>query len=113
MASDGLFDNVFDDGVKDCLVGKVKREKLVDVDGVSNCLAKKAEDNGKLKDFESPFYFNARASGEEKFANFPAVGKQDDITIIVAQVERRTEGSDIPLPHTNGFDSPDTRHTEL
>ena len=95
-ATDGLFDNVFDKDVKDCL-NKAEMEH-----DVPRMLAILAEGNSKQKDFESPFHLNALLSGEEKYQDFPAIGKQDDITVVLAQIKKREEDTVLPEATTNG-----------
>lgn len=82
MGSDGLFDNLFDQDIMNCVKMQVKIDLLVDPDATSKCLAVSAEIKGYDPTYESPFTIEARAHGK----NHPG-GKEDDITVIVAQIQ--------------------------
>ena len=46
MASDGMFDNVYNLNVKRCIEGSIANGKIEDLTTASDCIAKKAEANG-------------------------------------------------------------------
>ena len=79
MGSDGVFDNVYDEGIETCLQAGLKGTQIDDLDAASVCIAKKAEANGKDKKFFSPFAKNAM-----KHLRAYMGGKEDDISVIVA-----------------------------
>jgi protein phosphatase PTC7 len=78
MGSDGIFDNLFEPEILQCL--KTSGD-LVDVDAAAICLADRALVMSKDEHFESPFSIGARKAGK----NHPG-GKEDDITVIVSRV---------------------------
>ena len=55
MASDGLFDNVYDSGITKCLEKYMKKTKLQNVAAASDCMAHTAEVNGVKQNWDSPF----------------------------------------------------------
>ena len=83
MGSDGLFDNLFEKDIIECVkpnINPKKNElKINDLKKVSDCLSVKAEVMGYDPNYESPFTIEARTHGK----NYPG-GKADDITVIVA-----------------------------
>ena len=86
MGSDGLFDNLFDKDIIECLLLNlnIKKSKNLDkleilnLQNTSNCLALKAEIMGYDKNYDSPFTIEARANKKKHRG-----GKADDITVIV------------------------------
>ena len=87
MASDGMFDNLYDEDVHECIT-KVRDpiNQQFDVLAASDCLARKALWFGDREDYLSPFAKGAREAGKR----YPAIGKSDDIVVVVAQIERKT-----------------------
>ena len=89
MGSDGLFDNLYDHDIEGCLKPSVKQEKqdqkngfsLEDPEAVAKCMAGKAYGLGKDRRYMSPFAQGAMKSGRRYIG-----GKEDDITVIVAQI---------------------------
>ena len=77
IATDGLFDNLYDKDIVSCMKGASSNE-IVPSD-VAHCLAKKAETLSFDKSYDSPFARNARDAKR----NHPG-GKKDDITVVVA-----------------------------
>ena len=61
--SDGVLDNVFDEGISECLMASLVEGKLDDVQTASDCIAKKAESLGMQDDYYSPFTKSAEAYG--------------------------------------------------
>ena len=85
MGTDGLFDNLYDRDIHGCLLPSVKaiKEKkeefeLIDPEKVANCMAKKAYNLSKQRNYFSPFSNGARQAGKRHIG-----GKEDDITVIV------------------------------
>ena len=82
LASDGLFDNLYNKDVVDCVEPLVKGVVVEDLMEASYCLASKAEYLGNLKGYLSPFAKGAKEAG----MYYPLMGKSDDIAVIVAQI---------------------------
>ena len=86
MGSDGLFDNLYDEDLHPCLLQKIGHSKArytkEDPTAAAECLAKRAYQMSKDKSYFSPFAKGAR----ESFHNYNG-GKQDDITVFVAQIK--------------------------
>lgn len=92
LGTDGIFDNLYDQDVLKCLKPEVTYANpihprdhfnLLDPQGAANCLASIAEKLSYDKTYDSPFAVNARAAGRSHRIG----GKDDDITVIVAQVK--------------------------
>ena len=84
VASDGMFDNLFDKHVHKCLKPRLETlgsKRMENVQKASKCLAVNAERLGQKERYMSPFSVHAKEHGK----NFLG-GKLDDITVIVAQV---------------------------
>jgi len=86
MGTDGLFDNLFDHDIHNCLHPSVRPLKdskeefeLVDPEGVAKCMANKAYNLSKDRRYMSPFAQGAVKTGNRYFG-----GKEDDITVIVS-----------------------------
>ena len=88
MASDGVFDNLYDPDLIECVTPFMKSTNLEDPQGASDCIADKAYKLGNSKGFASPFAVGARAAGR----NYPDQGKSDDIAVITAQIHTKPEG---------------------
>ena len=87
MATDGVFDNLYDKDIEKCV-----KSSFVGVDypeyklkEVSECVANKAFKLGNSRGYLSPFAKHAREQG----INYPPQGKADDIAVIVAQIKTR------------------------
>ncbi len=78
MGSDGVFDNLFDDQIKDCL----KAHKALDE--MADCIATYAEFVSYQNKYISPYTSSAVAHGLKEEDNLG--GKPDDITVIVSKV---------------------------
>ena len=63
MASDGVFDNLYDPDVIACVTPYMKSTLFVDPQGSSDCIKDKAYRLGNTKGFVSPFAVGARAAG--------------------------------------------------
>ena len=79
MASDGIWDNLFDDDIKICLKASTSSDHIVNVDQASQCISTLAECKGYMTDYESPFYVEAEAEGLNHLG-----GKPDDIAVVVS-----------------------------
>jgi protein phosphatase PTC7 len=75
MGSDGLFDNLENCQILDCIKGNTE------VKAICNCIGNKAEKFSLDKNWDSPFARSSRENGRNYFG-----GKQDDITVIVSKV---------------------------
>jgi hypothetical protein len=85
MGSDGLFDNLTDMMIGDCLPEKpimTDSKEFLNVKSLSSCIANKAESFSLQDDYDSPFAQGARKHGKRYKG-----GKQDDITVIVSQIK--------------------------
>ena len=90
MGTDGLFDNLYDEDIENCLrpgikpAGKQDDEEmfeLADPEGVANCMATKAYNLSKDTRYNSPF---AKGAWQARIPY--RGGKEDDITVIVSQI---------------------------
>jgi protein phosphatase PTC7 len=82
VASDGLWDNLFNVKIIDLIRPFVSSsDELVDPSLVAEVIAKEAERYSNMQDYLSPFGKNAR---EHRY-NYEG-GKPDDITVVVAQI---------------------------
>ena len=102
-----MLDNVFDEGISECLMASLVvvlsggvHLKLDDVQAASDCIATKAESLGMEEDYYSPFAKSAEAHGMRWLG-----GKQDDISVIVATVEKQTDNIEQRIS-SNEMDSP-------
>lgn len=84
MGSDGLFDNLFDDDIKNCIV-KHTLHGQTNIERAADCIAVYAEFVSYKKDYVSPFTKSAIEHGLPEKDNLG--GKEDDITVIVAQAK--------------------------
>ena len=80
LGTDGLFDNVYKDEMREIVEKRMDTGRL-DPNRVARELAQKAFEYSKDKKYYSPFEDEARKAGRV----FKG-GKQDDISVIVAQV---------------------------
>eukprot|EP00347_Sterkiella_histriomuscorum_P017594 403348740 len=100
LGTDGVFDNLYDKDVLKCLKPEVDYTNesnaasptyssqydlynLIRPQEASNCLANTAEKLSYDKTYDSPFSVGARAAGRSHRIG----GKDDDITVIVAQIK--------------------------
>ena len=84
LGSDGVFDNLFDKDIIDCIkpYDLTKELKPEDLKTASVCVAEKAETLSYDKNYKSPFYENGLKHNRVRLG-----GKDDDITLIVAQID--------------------------
>ena len=83
MGTDGLFDNLFDEKIIDLIAPFVRgKEALEDPNLIADVIAQEAEKWSRDSFYLSPFAKSAR----EQFYDYMG-GKQDDITVAVAQVK--------------------------
>ena len=92
MGSDGVFDNLYDtDIISQCIQPKINlvSGNIDDIQDTATCISTLAEVTSYKKDFESPFTKSARRHNktEEQIQEKYLGGKEDDITVIVAQVK--------------------------
>ena len=80
MGSDGLFDNLYDATITDCVWSYMAGDDFADPEGACGCLADKAYTFGKNNNYLSPFAKGAQEAGKI----YPNVGKPDDIVVICA-----------------------------
>lgn len=100
MASDGVFDNLYDPDLIKCVQPYMKSTHFEDPQASSKCIADKAFKLGNKKGYASPFAIGARAAGR----NYPDQGKSDDIAVITAQIHSKPEGyEDTQAIQTNGL----------
>jgi serine/threonine protein phosphatase PrpC len=92
MASDGLFDNMWDEDLEEVVRRHVSPGQEVSVEILEH-LAKEAASaaatNSQDKMFKSPWSVASASSGQVSLMRklFPKGGKLDDITVIVAQLQ--------------------------
>ena len=97
MGSDGLFDNEYDEEIKDCLLVNLVQKKIEAPQAASDCIAKQAEVHGKDRWFFSPFSYHdcqahenlSQIDAQMKRTRCALGGKQDDISVIVTQVSHK------------------------
>jgi len=80
MASDGVFDNLFDRDLEACVKPEMKGSHFADLQAAADCIANKSEKLGNTRNYKSPFYMHAVEMG----VRYPPQGKADDITVICA-----------------------------
>ena len=80
LASDGIFDNLFEEDILNCL--RRDRTKSSFTSDSADCLANTAQRKSEDRIYESPFAKHAQAHGKSE----PG-GKVDDITVIVSLVK--------------------------
>ena len=71
MGTDGLYDNLYDLDIKNCLEPAVKATRdsedefvMSDAEGVARCMAQKAYTLSKDRRYRSPFAANAESVGK-------------------------------------------------
>lgn len=92
LATDGVLDNLYDKDVLNCIKlalteqGLNSRNQLYDLSDpqqLANCIADTAEKLSWDKTYDSPFAKGAREAGRSHKIG----GKDDDITVVVAQIK--------------------------
>ncbi|KAF4746531.1 hypothetical protein FOZ63_002507 [Perkinsus olseni] len=84
VASDGLWDNVFD---KDVM--RILQKEQDDVHAAATELATMAVNNGRNRTYASPFFRHALQ--QRTFVGLG--GKEDDVTVVVGRLTRTSEPS--------------------
>ena len=95
MASDGIWDNMFEKDVINCVKQSMPKKKakdtnvakLLDLQKAADCLATEAERLGNQVGYWSPFAIEAR----KYYRDFEPRGKADDVTVIVAQMHSKEQ----------------------
>ena len=88
MGSDGVFDNLFDEQItKECIRPNLRDRILKDPQTAAQCVSSMAEVYSYSETFESPWTVAAVAEGKKREKELG--GKQDDITVIVAQIKTK------------------------
>ena len=90
VASDGVFDNLYDKDLAECVKLSMDQFTLTDPQEVSKCIGDKAYKYGKMSNYLSPFAKNAHAMS----VSYPNRGKEDDVTVVVAQIHSFGDGPD-------------------
>jgi serine/threonine protein phosphatase PrpC len=82
MASDGVWDNLYDKDLISLIEKNLKSNNLIleNPQKIADIIAQEAEDLGNSKEYESPFSKEAK----KHYKGFPSQGKPDDVTVIVA-----------------------------
>lgn len=102
LASDGMYDNLYDEDVVYCVEPKPDSIHLpFDHKRIGECLANMALKLGEMQNYQSPFAKNAQAVGR----NYPNQGKADDIAVIVATVHKKKDKKFDQKVDTNAIDS--------
>ena len=102
LASDGVYDNLFDADVMYCAEPKADSLHLpFDHKRVGDCLANMALKLGETEGYRSPFAIGAQAAGR----NYPDIGKSDDIAVIVATVHKKKDKEFDQQISTNAMDT--------
>lgn len=85
VASDGLWDNLYDENILSIINDKAKglEGTLIDCTEAASFLATMAEKYSLDLNYDSPFSKKARAKGYEYYG-----GKEDDITIVITQMNK-------------------------
>ena len=102
MASDGVFDNLYDLDIKTCVKKELEGTNLVKPQAAADCVAEKSFELGNKQGYLSPFAKGAH----EANVNYPNQGKSDDIVAIVAQIHTKgkgPEGSENQKISSNGM----------
>lgn len=90
LGTDGLWDNLFDVDITNILENRLENRgkgcelTAADLQAASDMISTLAEAKSYDKQYDSPFAVEARAQKKDE----PG-GKEDDITVIVAQVQRK------------------------
>jgi hypothetical protein len=101
MATDGVFDNLYDKQISACIKKGLEGFIMTDLQTAADCVSDEAYVHGKKSYYVSPFAKNAHLQG----VDFGMSGKHDDIVSIVAQIHKRngpfSDKQDQEV-HTNG-----------
>ena len=83
MASDGVFDNLFDNDLAECVKPYMASDGItfLDPQASADCIAQNAQRHGLDENYNSPFAVGAKKDGKNWLG-----GKLDDISVIVAQI---------------------------
>ena len=81
VASDGIFDNLYDEDIIKCVNESMNQTRLSDPLEVSNCISNIAYELAKKSYYISPFAKHAHEMDKEGIS---MTGKEDDITVVVA-----------------------------
>ena len=92
VGTDGLFDNLFDEQIKELIDPYVISGDMEDPGLVADVIANETEKYSRMPNYLSPFAKGAR----EQMYHFMG-GKQDDITVAVAQIKLHSEETSKPL----------------
>ena len=86
MGSDGVFDNLFDEQImKECIKPQLKDGQLGKPGDAALCVSSLAEALSYMDTHESPWTVEAVKAGKSRSKELG--GKEDDITVIVAQIK--------------------------
>ena len=83
MASDGVWDNMFDDDIKKIVAKHLVKNKIERTQDAADEIALTAEQLGDTVGYLSPFAVEA----SKQFLDYQPRGKPDDVTVIVAQLQ--------------------------
>jgi protein phosphatase PTC7 len=86
VASDGIFDNMYDADLVDCVKSNNAEDFTQDSQGTADCIAAKSYELGKKNYYISPFAKGAHMANKD----YGMHGKEDDISVVVAQIHSRT-----------------------
>lgn len=87
LATDGVTDNLFDEEIiRECVKPYLRADgELARLEDAALCISSKAESVSYSKTIETPWTVSAVADGQKREEEIG--GKEDDITVIVAQVK--------------------------
>ena len=84
MATDGVWDNLFNEDIQFCVNSQVDRNgDIKNLQSASDCISTLAESKSYDLKYKSPFYVESLA---HKTKEDHLGGKEDDITVIVSQI---------------------------
>ena len=110
MGSDGVFDNLYDRDVAECVQKNMEGANLKGIQETADCLSKKSVEFGHRTDYVSPFCKGARESGR----NYPPQGKLDDVSVVVAQIGSKSQKDyKAQKASTNGLPLNVQKHEDL
>lgn len=86
MATDGVWDNLFEDDIQVCVNSQLKNDNLAlgNLKSASDCISTLAEAKSYDPTYVSPFTVEGRVKKEKKDH---IGGKDDDITVILSQIK--------------------------
>ena len=88
MATDGVFDNLYDEDLENCVRPNMKDKDFSNMQAASTCISDLSSKLGRSNNYLSPFALHAK----EHKVNYPNQGKLDDITVISAQIHTKGRG---------------------